>query len=44
MADEHKPGDIHYGGFDMMNHSFGYTFHKNNGSSHMIMNFEGTKK
>jgi hypothetical protein len=44
MADEHKPGDIHYGGFNMMNHTFGYTFHKYNGGSHMIINFEGTKK
>jgi hypothetical protein len=44
MADEHKAGDKHYGGFDMMNHSFGYTFHNYNGGNHMIMNFEGTKK
>lgn len=44
MADEHKPGDKHYGGFDMMNNSFGYTFHNYNGGNHMIMNFEGTKK
>ena len=44
MADEHKAGDKHYGGFDMMNSSFGYTFHNYNGGSHMIMNFEGTKK
>lgn len=44
MADEHKPGDIHYGGFNKMDHMFGFTFHKYNGSSHMIMNFEGTKK
>ena len=44
MADEHMAGDKHYGGFDMMNNSFGYTFNKYSGTSHMIMNFEGTKK
>jgi hypothetical protein len=44
MADEHKPGDVHYGGFNMMSNTFGYTFHKRDGNNHVIMNFEGTKK
>lgn len=44
MADEHKPGDVHFGGFNMMDHSFGYTFHKYVGGNHMIMEFEGVKK
>ncbi len=44
IADEHKPGDKHYGGFNMMEHTFGFTFHHYNGTDHTVMNFEGTKK
>lgn len=44
MADEHKPGDAHYGGFNMMSNTFGYTFHKRDGNNHVIMNFTGVKK
>lgn len=44
MDDEHKPGDVHYGGFNMMSNTFSYTFHKREGNNHVIMNFEGVKK
>lgn len=40
MEDEHMSGDEHFGGFDMNNHSFGYTFLMSNGRLH----FSGTKK
>lgn len=40
MSDEHDEGDEHFGGFDMLNHSFGYTFKWNGVDYH----FEGTKK
>ncbi len=40
MNDEHRPGDEHFGGFDMMGKSFGYTFRMQTGDLH----FQGTKK
>jgi hypothetical protein len=40
MSDEHKEGDEHFGGFDMMNHSFGYTFKMTDHRYH----FQGTKE
>jgi hypothetical protein len=40
MNDEHDEGDEHFGGFDMMRHSFSYTFKMNDGDYH----FQGTKK
>ncbi|QIA08369.1 hypothetical protein [Draconibacterium halophilum] len=43
MSDEHQPGDEHFGGFDRMNHSFGYKFDMVDGTSHYSMYFEGTK-
>ena len=43
MSDEHQPGDEHFGGFDRMNHSFGYTFDMMEGSDHYSVHFEGTK-
>jgi hypothetical protein len=39
MNDEHIDGDEHFGGFDMMQHSFGYKFEMNNLDFH----FQGTK-
>lgn len=43
LNDEHQPGDEHFGGFDMMNHSFGYTFEMMDGENHYSVHFEGTK-
>ena len=40
MSDEHNEGDEHFGGFDMLNHSYGYTFNWNG----MDYHFQGTKK
>ena len=44
MTNEHMAGDKHYGGFNMKDHTFGYTFHHYNGTNHTIMRFDGTKK
>ncbi|WP_340111667.1 hypothetical protein [Maribellus mangrovi] len=43
LSDEHKQGDEHFGGFDRMNHSFGYTFDMVEGNDHYGVHFEGTK-
>lgn len=43
LNDEHQPGDEHFGGFDMMNHSFGYSFEMTDGDNHYMLHFEGTK-
>ncbi len=40
MSDEHEAGDEHFGGFNMENHSFEYTFLTGNGSYH----FQGNKE
>ncbi|GGK46466.1 MULTISPECIES: hypothetical protein [Flavobacteriaceae] len=40
LNNEHQDGDEHFGGFDMIHHSFNYTFKMNNGEFH----FQGTKK
>lgn len=40
MSAMHQEGDEHFGGFDMMGKSFGYTFKMPNGD----MTFQGTKK
>lgn len=40
MSDEHKEGDEHFGGFDMMNHSFVYSFKMTDHRYH----FQGTKE
>lgn len=40
MSDEHKEGDEHFGGFDMMNHSFDYAFKLTNHDYH----FQGIKE
>ncbi|MEX0980741.1 MAG: hypothetical protein WD577_04675 [Bacteroidales bacterium] len=43
MGDEHNEGDEHYGGFDMMNHTFGYRFQMMDGDSSYWVNFHGAK-
>jgi hypothetical protein len=40
LDDEHMEGDEHFGGFDMKHHSFGYTFHMDEGT----ITFQGTKQ
>lgn len=43
LNDEHQPGDEHFGGFDMTNHSFGYSFEMTEGANSYMLNFQGTK-
>ena len=44
MVDEHANGDEHFGGFDMHDHSFGYTFEMMEGLSVHYLRFEGMKQ
>lgn len=44
MSEEHDDGDEHFGGFDMDNHSFSYTFQMNLNNSSDDMYFEGIKQ
>lgn len=44
MDEEHVEGDDHFGGFDMANHRFSYTFQMNSDDSSDDLHFEGTKK
>ena len=39
LNNEHQDDDEHFGGFNMQNHSFEYTFKMENGEFH----FQGTK-
>jgi len=41
MDEEHNQGDVHYGGFNMVDHSFGYTFIMGNDST---LHFNGKKQ
>ncbi|MCY1721084.1 hypothetical protein OU798_12070 [Prolixibacteraceae bacterium Z1-6] len=43
MDDEHKDGDEHFGGFDPMNHTFGYRFRMFEGDTSYMLNFQGSK-
>jgi hypothetical protein len=43
LNDEHQSGDDHFGGFDMTNHTFGYSFQMMNGNNQYMLNFQGTK-
>jgi hypothetical protein len=43
MADEHSPGDEHFGGFDSERMTFGYRFQMEDGDTSYQMNFHGTK-
>ena len=40
LNNEHQDGDEHFGGFDMIHHTFNYTFKMNNGDFY----FQGQKK
>ena len=44
MNGEHKVGDEHFGGFNMKNGTFGYSFKMMNGNSTYYQKFQGTKK
>ena len=44
LRTEHQPGDEHFGGFDMQNHTFGYRFQMMNDSTLFELNFQGTKQ
>jgi hypothetical protein len=43
MDDEHQQGDEHFGGFDMMDHTFGYRFQMIEGDTSYMLNFQGSK-
>ena len=43
METEHQDGDVHFGGFDMINHTFHYSFGMMDQSSPYYMNFQGQK-
>jgi len=44
MDDEHTNGDEHFGGFDMRDHSFTYTFEMMDGSTPYYLKFHGVKQ
>jgi len=44
LSEEHDDGDEHFGGFDMTNHRFSYTFQMNKGDSSDDLHFQGIKK
>lgn len=43
MKEEHKSGDKHFGGFNISNHHFSYTFTMNHGDPGDDIHFEGKK-
>lgn len=43
MNDEHNAGDEHFGGFDMAEHTFTYSFKMMDGTTHYYLKFHGTK-
>jgi hypothetical protein len=44
MGEEHDEGDEHFGGFDITNHSFSYTFQMNRSDSSDDKHFQGIKQ
>ena len=44
MNSEHKSGDEHFGGFNMLDNTFGYSFKMMQGDSVYYKKFHGTKK
>ena len=44
MKDEHNFGDVHFGGFDMMNQTFSYNFKMMEGPTTFYMRFTGVKQ
>ncbi|RUT79604.1 hypothetical protein [Ancylomarina longa] len=43
LNDEHQAGDEHFGGFNMSQHTFDYTFHFTDGNSNTQMKFSGVR-
>ncbi|MCU4158299.1 hypothetical protein J1N10_20160 [Carboxylicivirga sp. A043] len=43
MSDDHEDGDMHYGGFNMTNHTFEYKFRMMDGDSLYYIVFNGSK-
>ena len=43
LGDDHQPGDLHFGSFDMPHHSFGYSFRMHDGSGDYELVFQGTR-
>lgn len=43
MSDDHNDGDMHYGGFNMTNHTFEYMFKMMDGDSAYYLKFKGVK-
>lgn len=43
LSDEHLAGDEHFGGFDTMNHTFGYRFGVMVNGETSMFSFQGTK-
>jgi hypothetical protein len=44
MNEEHHNGDEHFGGFDLKNHSFSYTFQMNRSDASDDLHFKGIRK
>lgn len=44
MGDEHESGDQHFGGFNMSDHSFGYTFVLQKDNTIQNIRFEGIRE
>jgi hypothetical protein len=44
MNDEHASGDLHFGGFDMNEGTFSYSFQMMDGSTPFYLKFNGTKQ
>ena len=44
LHDEHQDGDEHFGGFNMQNHTFGYTFNMMEGDKPYQLSFQGKKQ
>lgn len=42
LHDNHQPGDIHYGGFDLKHHSFNYRLKIKNGIDYEFVEFNGS--
>ncbi len=44
MNEEHKDGDEHFGGFDMGEHTFSYSFYMMDGTTPYYLKFHGVKQ
>ena len=44
LQQDHQPGDMHYGGFDMNHHTFDYHFKMMQGDSTVYVDFHGMRQ